>query len=125
GMAYTAADVRRLVGEGKRAALLAIEGGHAIEDDLAKLRALHAAGARYMTLTWMNHNNWADGSRDVPRHHGLTEFGREVVREMNRLGMMVDVSHTSEETFWAALETSSVPVIASHSNARSLCDHHR
>jgi len=78
-----------------------------------------------MTLTWNNTNNWADGCRDIPRHHGLTDFGREVVREMNRLRMLVDISHVSEETFWAALETSSQPVIASHSSAWALCQHPR
>jgi membrane dipeptidase len=124
-MARTAAGVRRLAAEGRHAALLCVENGEAIEDNLDHLRALHAAGARYMTLTWMNHNAWADGSRDAPRHHGLTPFGREVVRAMNRLGMIVDVSHVSERTFWDAIETSTAPVIASHSNARAICDHHR
>lgn len=125
GLARTAADVRRLAGEGKRSAILCVEGGHAIEDDLAVLRQYHELGVRYMTLTWNNTNNWADGVRDEPRHNGLTDFGREVVREMNRLGMMVDISHVSVKTFWDAIETTSKPVIASHSSAWALCQHPR
>jgi membrane dipeptidase len=112
---------------GKFAALLGVEGGHSIENDLALLRLYYRLGVRYMTLTWANTNDWADSSGDmddasVMHHGGLTEFGREVVREMNRLGMMVDVSHVSDETFWQVLETSRVPVIASHSSARALTD---
>ncbi|MBI4203066.1 MAG: membrane dipeptidase [Chloroflexi bacterium] len=124
-LARTAADVRRIAGAGKRAAILCVEGGHAIEDSLAVLRTYHELGVRYMTLTWNNSNNWADGCLDPPLHHGLTEFGRQVVREMDRLGMMVDVSHVSEETFWDALQTSTRPVIASHSCAWELCQHPR
>lgn len=124
-LARGAGEVRRIVAAGKRAAILCVEGGHAIEDDLAVLRQFYELGVRYMTLTWNNTNGWADGSRDEPRHHGLTDFGREVVREMNRLGMLVDVSHASEETFWAALETSVQPLIASHSSAWALCHHPR
>ena len=124
-LARTARDVRRIAAEGKCAALLCVEGGHAIVDDLSVLRQFFELGVRYMTLTWNISNNWADSSTETSRHHGLTDFGREVVGEMNRLGMMVDISHVSEETFWAALETSSRPVIASHSSARALCDHPR
>ena len=124
-LATTASDVRRIVGGGKLAAILCIEGGHAIEDDLGVLRMFFELGVRYMTLTWSNNNNWADGCLDQPKHHGLTPFGVEVVKEMNRLGMMVDISHVSEETFWDAIKASSKPVIASHSSARSICDHRR
>ena len=120
--ARTAKDVRRIVGEGKLAAVLCVEGGHAIEDDLAVLRVYHQLGMRYMTLTWNNTNNWADGVLDEPRHNGLTDFGREVVREMDRLGVMVDVSHASPKTFWDVIETSSRPVIASHSSAKAISD---
>lgn len=123
--ARTGDDIRRIAGKGKIAALAAIEGGHAIDDDLGVLRIYHHLGVRYMTLTWMNNNNWADGSGDKPRHHGLTPFGRKVVREMERLGMMVDISHASEETFWDVLRIVGNPVIASHSCCRSLADHHR
>jgi membrane dipeptidase len=105
---------------GKFAALIAIEGGHAIENDLALLRTYYRLGARYMTLTWSNTNEWADSSGDIEYHNGLTAFGREVVREMNRLGMLVDVSHVSDKTFADVLATSRVPVIASHSSARAL-----
>jgi membrane dipeptidase len=124
-LARTVADARRIVGEGKLAAFLAIEGGHAIEDDKAALALFYDKGVRFMTLTWWNNTNWADGSGDKPRHHGLTDLGREIVREMNRLGMIVDVSHASEETFWDVMETTAKPVIASHSNARARFDHHR
>lgn len=125
GLARTAADVRRLTGEGKRAAILCVEGGHAIEDSLSVLRTYHELGVRYLTLTWNNNNGWADGSMDTPRHHGMTDFGKGVVKEMNRLGMLVDVSHVSEETFWDAVKTSSKPVMASHSCAWELCQHPR
>jgi membrane dipeptidase len=124
-LALTAAHARAIVDQGKVAAFLGIEGGHAIEDDKAALALFHKKGVRYMTLTWWNNTNWADGSGDKPKHHGLTDLGREIVREMNRLGMVVDVSHASEETFWDVIETTSKPVIASHSNARALFDHHR
>jgi membrane dipeptidase len=111
--------------EGKFAALMGIEGGHAIENSLDNLREFYRLGARYMTLTWSNTNEWADSSGDlddpaVQHHNGLTKFGREVVREMNRLGMMVDVSHVSDKTFADVLETTAVPVIASHSSCRAL-----
>ena len=124
-LALSAADVRRLAGEGRLAALIGVEGGGVILNDLGVLRTLHALGARYMTLTWSVSHDWADSSGGPVRWHGLNDFGREVVREMNRLGMLVDVSHVSEETLADALETSTRPVIASHSCARTLCDHHR
>ena len=112
------------------AALIGIEGGHSIEADLGLLRLYHRLGVRYMTLTWSNSNEWADSSGDlnnpsVPHHNGLTAFGRSVVREMNRLGMMVDVSHVSDKTFWDVLQTTHAPIIASHSSARALTDHAR
>jgi membrane dipeptidase len=106
--------------QGKFAMLLAIEGGHAIENSLEKLRSFHRQGVRYMTLTWSFHNDWADSSGEPPRHHGLTDFGRDVIREMNRLGMMIDVSHVSDETFWHVIETTGAPIAATHSNARAL-----
>jgi membrane dipeptidase len=107
--------------------LLGIEGGHSIEADLGLLRMYHLLGVRYMTLTWSNTNEWADSSGDlddptVAHHGGLTGFGREVVREMNRLGMMVDVSHAADSTFWDVLKTTHAPIIASHSSARALTD---
>ena len=112
------------------AALIGIEGGHSIEADLGLLRLYHRLGVRYMTLTWINTNEWADSSGDiddptVQHHDGLTLFGRTVVREMNRLGMMVDVSHVSDKTFWDVLQTTHAPIIASHSSARALTDSHR
>ncbi|MCI4339288.1 MAG: dipeptidase [Thermoplasmata archaeon] len=115
----------------KFAALMGIEGGHSIENSLALLRQYHALGVRYMTLTWSNSNDWADSSGDlddpaVPHtKNGLTGFGERVVREMNRLGMMVDISHVSDRTFYRAVAISRAPVLASHSNARALCDHPR
>lgn len=125
GLALSAADARRLVGEGKVAGFIGIEGGHAIEDDKSALAMFFDRGVRYMTLTWWHNTNWADGSGDKPKHHGLNELGQEIVREMNRLGMVVDLSHASEETFWDVLEVTEKPVIASHSNAHALADHHR
>ena len=125
--ATTAADVRRAKREGKIAMLVGVEGGHAIESSLENLREIHRRGGRYLTLTWNNGNAWAgsSGGIDGTRTGGLTDFGREVVREMNRLGMLVDVSHVSEETFFDAIEASSDPIIASHSSARALTDHVR
>jgi membrane dipeptidase len=122
-----AEDVRRAHAEGKFCVLLGLEGGHSIENSLALLRVYHRLGVRYMTLTWSNSNEWADSSGDLDdanalHHNGLTHFGREVVREMNRLGMMVDVSHVSDKTFWDVLETTHAPIIASHSSARALTD---
>jgi len=121
-LAGSAAEVRRIAASGRIAALMGLEGGHAIENDLANLRDFQARGVRYMTLTWTNTNDWADSSGDEPRHGGLTDFGRDVVREMNRLGMLVDISHVSDETFWDALQVTTQPVIASHSSARALTD---
>jgi len=122
--ATTAADVRRAKAEGKIAILIGVEGGHAIEGSLDRLRDLHARGARYLTLTWNNGNAWAGSSigEGNTRTGGLTPFGRDVVREMNRLGMLVDLSHVSDSTFYDALAVSTVPVIASHSSARALSD---
>ncbi len=124
-LGLTAQDVRGAQAEGKFCVLLGIEGGHSIENSLALLRVYHRLGVQYMTLTWANSNEWADSSGDiddtaVEHHNGLTQFGRDVVREMNRLGMMVDVSHVSDKTFWDVLETTHAPVIASHSSARAL-----
>src|SRR5262249_48457527 len=124
-MAYTVADIRRIHRAGKIAALMGIEGGHAIEDSLSALRQFYRLGVRYMTLTHTNTNNWADsaggiGNPPEKRFGGLSDFGREVVREMNRLGMMVDVSHVSDDTFRACIETSQAPLIASHSSCRAL-----
>ena len=121
-IATSATDIRRLHQSGKIAALLAVEGGHAIEDDLGVLNIFYRLGVRYMTLTWMDNNNWADASTAPPVHNGLTDFGKSVVRRMNDLGMMVDVSHVSDKTFYDVLESSRVPVIASHSCARKFAD---
>ena len=125
-LAVSAEDVRRIAAEGKLAVLLGIEGGHAIESDLATLRDFYERGVRYMTLTWSFTHAWADssggsGQGDAePRHGGLSEFGETVVREMNDLGMLVDVSHVSDEAFWDVIEVTRVPVIASHSSVRAL-----
>ncbi|MFN2498000.1 MAG: dipeptidase [Pyrinomonadaceae bacterium] len=119
-MATSVADIRRAKKQKKIAALMGIEGGHAIENSLAALREFHRLGVRYMTLTWNNTNDWADAGRGEKTHNGLTEFGKEVVREMNRLGMLVDVSHVSDKTMADALDVSKAPVIASHSSARAL-----
>jgi membrane dipeptidase len=128
--ATTADDIVRAHNEHKIAALMGIEGGHAIEDSLRLLRDFYALGVRYMTLTHFNTNNWADSQGDadnpkVAHHNGLTPFGKDVVREMNRLGMMVDISHTADKTFWDALETSSAPIIASHSGCRAVSSYTR
>lgn len=124
-MAYTADDVLRARKAGRIAALIGIEGGHQIDNSLPTLRQMYALGARYMTLTHGQNNDWADSATDTPRHHGLTAFGRAVVHEMNRLGMLVDLSHVSPETMQAALAVSAAPVIFSHSGARALDDHPR
>lgn len=128
-LATSSADIRRAKRERKVAVLMGIEGGHAIENSLSALRVLHRLGCRYMTLTHTNTNEWADsaGFSGPPpvRHHGLTPFGEEVVREMQRIGMLVDVSHVSDETFHAALRIAQTPVIASHSSARAIADHRR
>lgn len=123
--ATSTAEMRRTASTGKRAILIGIEGGHAIEDSLEVLRSFYRLGARYMTLTHTNSNDWADSSGDEPRNNGLTSFGRQVVLEMNRIGMMVDVSHVSDKTFWDVIDTTRAPVIASHSSARALADHKR
>jgi membrane dipeptidase len=124
-LGLNAEDITRAHAEGRFCILLGLEGGHSIENSLALLRVYHQLGVRYMTLTWTNTNEWADSSGDlddpsVQHHGGLTPFGRDVVREMNRLGMMVDVSHVSDQTFWHVLETTRAPIIASHSSARAL-----
>ncbi len=123
--AGTADDIERIHKQGKIAALMGIEGGHAIEDSLRLLRDYYALGIRYMTLTHSNTNNWADSSGDmdkagVQHHNGLTDFGKQVVREMNRLGMIVDISHVADKTFWDALEVSAAPPFASHSSCRAI-----
>lgn len=119
------AGIRAAKRDGRIALLIGVEGGHAIEDSLDVLRELYARGARYMTLTHVNTNNWCDSSGDAPRHGGLTAFGREVVRTMNDLGMLVDISHVSDDAFRAAVETTRVPVVATHSSCRALCRHPR
>src|SRR5215216_275460 len=129
-MASTAEDIRRIAKRGKIAALMGIEGGHAIEDSLRTLRMFYKLGVRYMTLTHTNTNDWADSSGDindttVKHHNGLTDFGREVVREMNRVGMMIDISHVADKTFYDAIAASRAPIIASHSSARAISSHGR
>jgi membrane dipeptidase len=118
-IATSAADIRRAKAQNKIASLMGIEGGHAIENSLPTLREFYRLGVRYMTLTWNNTNDWADARGDKT-HNGLTDFGKEVVREMNRLGMLVDISHVSDKTMSDALDVSKAPVIASHSSARAL-----
>jgi membrane dipeptidase len=124
-MAYGAADIRRIHKSGRVASLVGIEGGHQINNSLAVLRQMYDAGARYMTLTHSSNTAWADSATDDPVHHGLTAFGIEIVREMNRMGMLVDLSHVSADTMRAALRVSEAPVIFSHSSARALDDHPR
>jgi len=124
-LATTAAEIREARKQGKIAALIGVEGGHMINSDLGVLRSYAALGVRYMTLTHSGNDEWADSSTDKPAHNGLTEFGKDVVREMNRLGVMVDISHVSDKTFYDALEISKAPLIASHSSCRALCDHPR
>ncbi len=121
-LATTASDIERIVAAGKIAAFLSVEGGHQIDNDLAVLRIYYQLGVRAMTLTHFRSNDWADASTDSPRHNGLTDFGRQVIREMNRLGMIVDVSHVSDKTFYDTLAVSIKPVIASHSACRALSD---
>ncbi len=118
----TVNEIRAARAENKIAALLGVEGGHAIDKDLDILREFYSSGVRYMTLTHNAATEWADSSNDAPRHNGLTDFGKQVIREMNRLGMLIDVSHVSDATFYQVLETSRAPVIASHSCCRALCD---
>ena len=121
-LATTAAEVHEAHKEGKIAALMGVEGGHMINSSLAVLRSFAALGVRYMTLTHSGNDEWADSSTDKPAHNGLTDFGKDVVREMNRLGMIVDISHVSDKTFYDVLETSKAPVFASHSSCRAICD---
>lgn len=124
-LALDASDVERIFAEGRIASILGMEGGHAIENSLGALRAFHALGARYMTLTHNGTIDWADSAADTARHDGLTAFGREVVREMNRLGMLVDLSHTSPATMNDALDVSEAPVIWSHAAAYGMREHTR
>ncbi len=126
-MAFSVADIERAHKQKKLAALMGIEGGHSIENDIHLLRDFYRLGVRYMTLSWSNTNEWADSSGDiddpkVQHHNGLTDFGKQVVLEMNRLGMMVDISHVADKTFWDTIATTKAPVIASHSSARALCN---
>jgi len=129
-MAFTAADIERAHRERKLAALMGIEGGHSIENDVRVLREFYRLGVRYMTLSWSNTNEFADSSGDlndpkVAHHNGLTEGGRQIVLEMNRLGMLVDISHVADRTFYDAIAVSKAPVIASHSSSRALTNHPR
>jgi membrane dipeptidase len=126
-MAFSVADIERAHHEHKLAALMGIEGGHSIENDIRLLRDYYRLGVRYMTLSWSNTNEWADSSGDIDdpkiqHHNGLTDFGKQVVLEMNRLGMIVDISHVADKTFWDTIATTKAPVIASHSSARALVD---
>jgi membrane dipeptidase len=126
-MAFSVADIERAHKQKKLAALMGIEGGHSMENSLPVLRDFYRLGVRYMTLSWSNTNEWADSSGDMDKpeiqhHNGLTDFGKQVVLEMNRLGMMVDISHVADKTFWDAIATTKAPVIASHSSARALCN---
>jgi membrane dipeptidase len=129
-MAFSPADIERAHREHKLAALLGIEGGHSIENDIRLLRDFYRLGVRYMTLSWSNTNEWADSSGDidnpnVEHHNGLTDGGKQIVLEMNRLGMLVDISHVADKTFYDAIAVSKAPVIASHSSARALTNHPR
>ena len=121
----TAEEVRRAHAQGKIAALIGVEGGHMIGHDIRVLRMFGDLGVRYMTLSHFYNNEWADSSTDKPVHKGLTGFGRDVVREMNRQGIMVDISHVRDKSFYDALEVSKAPLIASHSSCRALCNHPR
>ena len=124
-LAITAADIRRAAATGKIAALMGMEGGHMIDDDLGLLRSYARLGVRYLTLTHSANTNWADSSGDTPTHNGLTAFGKDVVRELNRLGVMVDVSHVADKTFYDTLDVTRAPVIASHSSCRAIANHPR
>jgi membrane dipeptidase len=124
-MARTAADVRRAHAQGKIAALMGVEGGHMIGNDIRMVRIFSDLGVRYMTLTHFYNDEWADSSTDKPAHNGLTDYGKEIVREMNRQGILVDISHVSDKTFYDALEVSKAPLIASHSSCRAICNHVR
>lgn len=121
-LAATAAEIREAHKQNKIAALLGLEGGHMIDNDLAVLRSFAALGVRYMTLTHMGNTEWADSSTDQAAHNGLTDFGKDVIREMNRLGVIVDISHVSDKTFYDVLATSKSPVFASHSSCRAICN---
>jgi membrane dipeptidase len=125
--AATGAELRRAKREGKVAVFVGVEGGHALQGSIARLRRLHAAGVRYMTLTWNNGNSWAGAAAGTnnTRTAGLTTYGRQIVREMNRIGILVDISHVSDSTFWDAMRTTTKPVIASHSSSRALSMHRR
>jgi len=129
-MAFSVADIERAHREYKLAALMGIEGGHSIENDIRLLRDFYRLGVRYMTLSWSNTNEFADSSGDindpkVPHHNGLTEHGKQIVLEMNRLGMLVDISHVADKTFWDTIALTKAPIIASHSSARALSNHPR
>jgi membrane dipeptidase len=129
-MAYSVGDIERAHKRKQLASLMGIEGGHSIENDLHLLRDFYRLGVRYMTLSWSNTNEWADSSGDIDdpkihHHNGLTDFGKQVVLEMNRLGMMVDISHVADKSFWDAIATTKAPLIASHSGARALTNHPR
>jgi membrane dipeptidase len=119
------AGIRAAKRDGRLAVMIGVEGGHAIEDSLDILRELYARGARYLTLTHVNTNNWCDSSGDAGRHGGITDFGRDVVRTMNDLGMLVDISHVSDAAFFQVAETTRVPLVATHSSCRALCRHPR
>src|SRR5712692_9756017 len=121
-LALTAADIERITKKRKIAAVLSLEGGHQIADDLRVLRMYQRMGIRAMTLAHFRNNNWADSSTDKPAHNGLTDFGKQVVREMNRIGMIVDISHVSDKTFYDALAVTTKPVIASHSSSRAISE---
>jgi membrane dipeptidase len=124
-LALTADDIERIHRRGKIASLIGMEGGHSINNSLAALRMTYRLGARYLTLTHTKNTDWADAAGDVAVHHGLTSFGKEVVREMNRLGMLVDLSHVTDDTMRDALRVTRAPVIFSHSSARAVCQHAR
>jgi membrane dipeptidase len=124
-LAFTADDVERIHRQGRIASLIGMEGGHSINNSLATLRMFYRLGARYLTLTHTSNTDWADAAGDEPKHGGLTPFGEEVVREMNRLGMLVDLSHVTDEVMRDALRVTRAPVIFSHSSARGVCDHPR
>ncbi len=124
-IAVSSADIRRIHRQGRIASLIGIEGGHQINDSMSVLRQMYALGARYMTLTHTTNTRWADSATDNPAHNGLTPFGKAVVREMNRMGMLVDISHVSEKTMNDVLDVAQAPVIFSHSSARALSDHPR
>src|ERR1700693_5153935 len=124
-LARTAEDVRRAHAQGKIAALMGVEGGHMIGNDIRMVRIFSDLGVRYMTLSHFYNDEWADSSTDKPAHNGLTDYGKEIVREMNRQGMLVDISHVSDKTFYDALAVSKAPLIASHSSCRALCNHVR